>query len=259
MGGGDVRHRWGAVHSEAEHGRNPGTRRLRLRLMSSASYEGHGRAQLTEAPMPSTDPTAGSPVVGLALGAGSAEVGREPSPGAPTPPDEVAPGTVRRAIAGDDGAFATLIEHYDPLLRELAFHLLGDHLGMEDVLQDAYVKAYRALPRLKPDSEPRTWLSRIVYLACLDVLRRRYRWPHLNPGQHDDQEGPTSAFRSAFAGLPADQQAAVLLADRAGLGPAAVAEVLGQPEAVAVKALMHARLILHTALDRDTEPELDVR
>ena len=44
---------------------------------------------------------------------------------------------------------------------------------MEDVLQDAYVKAYRALPSFRGESSPGTWLYRITYNACLDELRRQ--------------------------------------------------------------------------------------
>jgi DNA-directed RNA polymerase specialized sigma24 family protein len=50
-------------------------------------------------------------------------------------PAEIAPGVLDRARAGDEKAFATLIRHYDPALRSLAYRLLGDRYRMEDALR----------------------------------------------------------------------------------------------------------------------------
>ncbi len=170
---------------------------------------------------------------------------------------------IRRAIAGDDGAFATLIEHYDAGLRELAFHLLGDHEGMEHATRVAYLKAYRALPRLTRAVRAAPWLYRITYLVCLDELRRRQRRPRRKQpppsatGTQSDQADdltPSTAFAKAFANLPADHRATVLMVDSAGLDLASVAEVLDRPEAVARKVLTRARAFLQAALDEDAAP-----
>src|ERR671929_384113 len=77
-----------------------------------------------------------------------------------------------RARAGDAEAFATLVERHDRPLRALAFRLLGDRDAMDDALQEAYVKAFRSLPRFDGRSSVRTWLYRVVYNACVDELRR---------------------------------------------------------------------------------------
>lgn len=186
----------------------------------------------------------------------------------------LSPAVLRRAVAGDDRAFATLIEHYDPMVRELAFHLLGDQQAMDDVLHTAYVKAYRALPRLTPPAEPAEpgpWIYRIVYLACLDELRRRYRHEGLTrraPGAPLSSDGPAGAppaedravIAQALTRLPADHRAAVVLVDRAGLPVAALGVVLGLPDAGARKVLARARASLRTALDLSSpRPDVDVR
>src|SRR5919198_1654790 len=72
----------------------------------------------------------------------------------------------------DDDDFAALVAEHDRDLRRLAFRVLGDRHAMDDALQDAYVKAFRSLPRFRGESSPRTWLYRIVYNACVDHVRR---------------------------------------------------------------------------------------
>lgn len=191
---------------------------------------------------------------------------QEPEPDPLEPPSEVAPDVLRRAVGGDDRAFATLVEHYDPMLRQLTFHLLGERAAMDDVLRISYVKAYRALPRLTAAAEPGPWLYRIAYLACLEELRRRYRHPGRATAPRPPDaptsadETPPLAFARTFANLPADQRAAVILADRAGLRIEAVAGVIGLPEAATVRMLEGARAVLRAALDEQTpEPDVDVR
>src|SRR5436309_1979289 len=73
----------------------------------------------------------------------------------------------------DAEAFVELIERHDVSHRRLAFRLLGDRDRMDDVLQEAYARAFRALSRFRGDSSLETWLYRIVYNACVDDLRRR--------------------------------------------------------------------------------------
>ncbi|MBA2569079.1 MAG: RNA polymerase sigma factor [Actinobacteria bacterium] len=77
--------------------------------------------------------------------------------------------------SGRTRAFEELIETYDRQLRGLAFRLLEDRDGMDDLLQDAYVKAFAALRSFSGRSAFGTWLYRIVYNAGLDELRRRER------------------------------------------------------------------------------------
>ena len=77
------------------------------------------------------------------------------------------PRVVERARAGDHRAFRSLIAHYDRGLRALAYRLLGNAGQMDDVLQDAYVKAFRALGRFRGDAGVGTWIYRITYNACI--------------------------------------------------------------------------------------------
>jgi RNA polymerase sigma-70 factor (ECF subfamily) len=164
--------------------------------------------------------------------------------------------TFARARRGDDRAFTALVRHYDDGLRTLAFRLLGDRTRMDDALQEAYVKAYRALPRFRGDSSPGTWLYRIAYNACLDELRRtrdvvdldavRERAGH--GGDTVEAISNREALACALAELPREDRAALLLVDAAGFDYRAAAEVLGIPEGTVGSRLNRARAALRRAL-----------
>jgi RNA polymerase sigma-70 factor (ECF subfamily) len=184
---------------------------------------------------------------------------------------EVAPDVLRRAKAGDAAAFAVVVRHYDHRLRALAFHLLGDRAVMDDALQEAYVKAFRALPGFREDAGLGTWLYQITYRACIDLQRREGRHAGFaRPGSGADaaprraagaepaatgaagDPATTAARRTdlhrALAALPVDQRAAVLLVDAEGLDYDAAAEVLGVAPGTIASRLSRARAALRTAL-----------
>src|ERR671911_2353475 len=98
---------------------------------------------------------------------------------APSPGVEVGSAVLERARRGDHEAFTAVIRHYDPGLRALAYRLLGDRERMDDALQEAYVKAFRALPGFRGSSKLGSWLYRIAYNACLDELARARRLAQL--------------------------------------------------------------------------------
>ena len=81
---------------------------------------------------------------------------------------------VDAVLAGASERFSELVRRYDGRLRALAYKLLGaDRDRMDDVLQDAYVRAYRGLGGYRRDADLGTWLYRITYNACIDELRRQ--------------------------------------------------------------------------------------
>ncbi len=81
--------------------------------------------------------------------------------------------TLLWAIAGDDAAFARLIQHYDAGLCELVFAQVGEPELMDRVLASTYRRAYRALPRLRNATQPGAWLSGIAAKACAEEIRRQ--------------------------------------------------------------------------------------
>ena len=169
-------------------------------------------------------------------------------------------GVLERARAGDPHAFRALVSHYDRGLRSLAYRLLGDAGQMDDVLQDAYIKAYRGLAGFRGDAGVGTWLYRITYNACMDHLRRTERAevvpidglaerasPDLDPGERAAARG---SLADALAALSPEQRAVVLLVDAEGFDHATAARVLGVAEGTVHSRLSRAHAILRARLDR---------
>lgn len=161
---------------------------------------------------------------------------------------------------GEDGpdAFIAMIKLYDRPLRALVYRLMGDRDVMDDVLQDVYLRAYRALPSFRGEAAPGTWLYRIAYNVCIDELRRRQRQPRVPLDQmheepHDGVDpGDLAAMRgdvaSALGELPIDQRAAVLLVDVHGFDYARAGEILGVPAGTVGSRVSRARATLRLSL-----------
>jgi RNA polymerase sigma-70 factor, ECF subfamily len=172
---------------------------------------------------------------------------------------ELPSAVLERAKRGDETAMMALVRHYDGGLRALAYRLLGDRERMDDALQEAYVKAFRALPQFRGDSKLSTWLYRITYNVCLDELAasRRVVWlPLENVAEQADPRAavPESMatrreLATALERLPAEERAAVLLVDAQGFAYREAGEVLGVPEGTIASRLNRARAFLRKALE----------
>ncbi|MEM7604635.1 MAG: sigma-70 family RNA polymerase sigma factor [Myxococcota bacterium] len=84
---------------------------------------------------------------------------------------------VAAAKAGDERAFARLVDLYRPRIYALALHLTGRPSDADDITQDAFLNAYRRLPTFEGRSEFFTWLYRIALHRALNVKRNRGRRP----------------------------------------------------------------------------------
>lgn len=176
--------------------------------------------------------------------------------GSATAPD-VETAVLDRARRGDHDAFAIVVRHYDPALRSLAYRLLGSRDRMDDALQEAYVKAFGALPRFRGQSQLGTWLHRIVFNACLDELRRTRRdaipleeapQPPASSPDHADLVAGRERLEEALDGLAPHDRAAVLLVDAQGFDYRAAADVLGVPPGTVASRLNRARAALRRTL-----------
>ncbi|HVE62253.1 MAG TPA: sigma-70 family RNA polymerase sigma factor [Mycobacteriales bacterium] len=166
------------------------------------------------------------------------------------PPTEAPPGGATE--------FLQMVREHDPMLRALAWRLLGDVHLMDDALQEAYLKAFRSREAFRGDSAVGTWLYRITYNVCLDMVRARARRPAdpLEVAAEAASSAPDPAdvaasrtdLAAALAALPADQRIAVLLVDAEGMDYAAAADVLGVAPGTVGSRVSRGRAALRAAL-----------
>lgn len=84
---------------------------------------------------------------------------------------------VMRAQRGDADAFRVLVERYQKQTYTLALRMVHQPDDAEDIAQEAFLSAWKALPRFRMDASFSTWLYRLTVNAAVDLLRRRERDP----------------------------------------------------------------------------------
>ncbi len=85
---------------------------------------------------------------------------------------------IARCLAGDVEAFRPLVHRYQRLVFAVALRMLGSRADAEDIAQQAFVDAFNALERFRPEGRPRafsTWLLRIAVNRSKDVLKSKRR------------------------------------------------------------------------------------
>ncbi|HIJ66189.1 MAG TPA: sigma-70 family RNA polymerase sigma factor, partial [Candidatus Hydrogenedentes bacterium] len=82
---------------------------------------------------------------------------------------------VRRVLSGQSPAFEALVERYMPAVRAAAMARLGNDADADDVVQEAFLKAYQALDSLRDPGKFGAWLLSIARNACNRLDRRRQR------------------------------------------------------------------------------------
>ncbi|MGQ7793316.1 sigma-70 family RNA polymerase sigma factor [Faunimonas sp. B44] len=145
---------------------------------------------------------------------------------------------LKAVAAGDEAAFACLIDLHGPALLRFARMLLGSEAEAEDVVQDAMLSLWRAAPRWRAEARLSTWLHRVVYNGAVDRLRRRRSFVDVAAAEDlpdEDAASPDAAIlraeavagvQQALACLPERQRTAILLYHFQDLGQAEAAEVM---------------------------------
>lgn len=176
---------------------------------------------------------------------------------------------VRRVQAGDRSAFDLLVGKYQHRIMKLISRMVSNHAEVEDIAQEAFIKAYRALPNFRGDSAFYTWLYRIAVNAAKNYLVSRGRRP---PGvdldvtdgeveqaglQLADFETPEgnaardqlqAALSQALEELPEELRTALTLCELEGLSYEDIASVVDCPIGTVRSRIFRARQALDAKL-----------
>ena len=174
------------------------------------------------------------------------------------------PGYIARLRAGEARAFEELVRTHQDRLFGVALRMLGNPAEAEEVTQEAFVRAHRALGEFRGDARLATWLYAIISRLCLTRLgsgeRRavrhgeegllRLRHPDRGPERAAEQGELESALYRAIAELPEERRAVVVLRDLEGLSYEEIARVLGLELGTVRSRLHRARMDLKGKLER---------
>lgn len=151
--------------------------------------------------------------------------------------------TLRRAQKGDASAFERLVTPHEQTLWRVCWHYTHHAEDAADCLQEAMLKAWRAIGQYRGDCALETWLYRIATTVCLDFLRRQKRLPltesadeMAEAGIHPIDASPTpdeaalsaesgEQLRAAIDSLPGDMRTALVLYALEGQPYEAIAEI----------------------------------
>jgi RNA polymerase sigma-70 factor (ECF subfamily) len=163
------------------------------------------------------------------------------------------------ALAARDGnayAVEEFVRRSQPQVRQLCRHL-GDPETVDDLVQEVYYRALRALPRFRNDGPAIGWLLTIARRTCADETRRRIRLRrrtgHLAVTEEKSYDNPWTDVADLVAELEHDRREAFVLTQFVGLSYADAAAVLGCPVGTVRSRVSRARsdLIELTAGDDD--------
>ena len=169
---------------------------------------------------------------------------------------------VERVLAGDVDAFATIVHRWNAPLLRLARRFAGDEAVAEEMVQEAFVRAYRGLAGWRGDSAFSTWLFAVALNVCRTTARRL--GPRVEPlDEVTSPGGPweslaaaerAAVVRRAVAALPARYRDAVVLFYFHEQSLQETTEILGVREGTLKARLHRARKLLQARLERMLAP-----
>jgi RNA polymerase sigma-70 factor (ECF subfamily) len=183
---------------------------------------------------------------------------------------------VTRLQSGDDTAFEPVVRLHSGRLLSVARRILGNEEDARDAVQDAFIRAYKAIGTFESRAQLHTWLHRILVNVALMKLRERRRRPtesleellptytsdgHQAVASRDwgdavlERKETAAIVREAIARLPDQYREVLVLRDIEERDTGEAAALLGTT-ANAVKVRLHrARQALRTLLDREFSPK----
>lgn len=171
---------------------------------------------------------------------------------------------VRLSGAGDGLAFGELVERHNGTAYAVAFSIVGEGHAAEDVVQDAFLRAWSAIRGFRGDSTFRTWLCSIVANVARGSLRRRRTRrevpmvalevaaaPGSSPEERAIRRSSADRARAFLAELPEKQRLAVALRIETGMSFREIGAALGSSEGAARVNYFHGLRKLRRAMGDD--------
>jgi RNA polymerase sigma-70 factor (ECF subfamily) len=184
---------------------------------------------------------------------------------------------VARAQGGDVESFNQLIVRWERPIYALAYRVIGKEEDARDVCQDAFLRAYRALPGFKGQAKFSSWLYRIALNLCRDWIRRQRRAPVSQLPEDTDaselaaETGPVESIEDlvarrelsaiveeAMSVLSEEQRTAIILKEYHGMTFQEIADMQGCPLSTVKTRLYQGLSILRRRLEQQGQlvPEL---
>lgn len=164
---------------------------------------------------------------------------------------------IARAKAGDRNAFSELVRSHQSAVYRYLLRMLGSRDDALDLAQDAFVRAWQALPQWQPEARFRTWLLRIAHNAALDALRRRRRVEFVALDDSLEPEAPAAGperqaqvtqqvrqLETSLGRLPPEHRDILLLREVEALSYEEIGQVLSLSEGTVKSRLARARAAL---------------
>lgn len=174
------------------------------------------------------------------------------------PSEETELELITQAQRGDRRAFGELIRRHREGVVNVVYRMCGDAHLAEDAAQEAFIRAWRHLPKFRPRSPFRNWLYRIATNVALDVLRRERPTIGLDelslassakgPQERVEQEERGEQVRRAVLALAPGSRTVLVLREYEGLSYREIAETLEIPIGTVMSRLNYARKCLRESL-----------
>jgi len=171
---------------------------------------------------------------------------------------------VRNALAGDRTAYSVLVRRHQRSLHRYLVRMVGSTDDALDLTQEAFVRAWQALPQWEPGAQFRTWLVRIASNAALDLLRRRKvvefvplgdTFEAVHPGAGPEHQAQVTqevrALDAALARLTPEHREVLLLREIEDMSYEEIGRVLSLTEGTVKSRLARARAALIEQTRRD--------
>lgn len=177
---------------------------------------------------------------------------------------------VARSVNGDVDSFNQLILRWERPIYALAYRTIGREEEARDIVQDTFLRAYRALPGFKGEAKFSSWLYRITLNLCRDWMRKQRRTPTVQAPEGVDlielasERGPVESIEElaarremsavvaeAMKRLPEEQRTAIVLKEYHGLTFQEIAELQGCPLSTVKTRLYQGLSVLRRHLDAE--------